>query len=367
MTNQATKIITALTVLAIIIYPFYVKAGVFDVLGWVKSSLESSSPSSYSQNTSENMVLSSNAVTVAVAEEILSSPEHTIINMPLSESVNSPEPKENKTASKQALVDDSAFTNENNALDGSFEDEENYSDQISLYTVRKGDTVPLIAKMFGVTSNTIYWANDLKPGSAVKPDQVIVILPITGIKYVVKKGDTVEKLADKFSSDVGEIVSFNNVDTDLGLTVGEEIIIPNADPEPVVEKTKTKTKVKTIKNAGKSTAGYFKRPVAGGRRSQGIHGNNGIDIAAPLGTPILAAADGVVIVSKSTGWNGGYGGMLVVKHSNGTQTLYAHMIANLVGVGQRVNQGQQIGKMGSTGRSTGVHLHFEVRGGKNPF
>jgi murein DD-endopeptidase MepM/ murein hydrolase activator NlpD len=350
--------------LAIIIYPFYVKAGVLDVFGWVKSGFSSASAV---HSVAQNKVLS--ASTVAVAEEILSSPERTIINMPLSESVNSPEPKENPMASNQALVDGSAFTNENNALDGSFDDNnENSSDQISLYTVRKGDTVPLIAKMFGVTSNTIYWANDLKFGSPIKPDQVIVILPITGIKYTVKKGDHINDLAKKFKADANEIVSFNDIDTNEGLTVGQEIIIPNADPEPTVSKSSTVAKSKnSLKNIAKSITGYFKRPVAGGRKSQGIHGHNGIDIAAPLGTPIFAAANGVVLISKGSGWNGGYGEMIVIKHANGTQTLYGHLSATLVSAGERVTKGQQIGKMGSTGRSTGVHLHFEVRGGKNPF
>jgi LysM repeat protein len=325
-----------------------------DVFGWVKSG--------FSIDNSQNKVLSTNTLnTVALKEEALSYPEQTIINMTLSQAVNSPEPKGNTTASDKSIIEGYAFTNENNSLEGSFDSEENTSDQISLYTVRKGDTVPQIAKMFGVTSNTIYWANDLKAGSEIKPDQVIVILPITGIKYVVKKGDHVEDLAKKFKSDVGEIISFNNIDAEAGLTIGQELIIPNAEIETVVsKKAKTPSKSSNI-------AGYFKRPVSGGRRSQGIHGHNGIDIAAPIGTPIYAAAEGVVLISKSGSWNGGYGNYVVIKHSNGTQTLYGHMSANLVSAGARVSKGQQIGKMGSTGRSTGSHLHFEVRGGKNPF
>jgi murein DD-endopeptidase MepM/ murein hydrolase activator NlpD len=359
VTNQATKTITALAVLAIIIYPFCVQAGVLGVFDWFKSGVGSSGDYQYK-------VLSSN--TVAVAEEILSAPEQTIINMPLSQSINSPEPVENQTAVNQTMVDDSAFTNENSALDGSLDGDENTSDQISLYTVRSGDTVPLIAKMFGVTANTIYWANDLKSGSELKPDQVIIILPITGIKYTVKKGDNIDNLAKKFNADAGEIASFNNVDTSAGLTVGDELIIPNADPEIGSQKTNPKTVAKN-KGSSKNTAGYFRRPINGGMRTQGIHGNNGIDLASFGGAhiPILAAADGTVLISKTGGWNGGYGNYVVIKHSNGTQTLYAHMSENTVRAGSRVSKGQQIGKMGNTGRSTGVHLHFEIRGGKNPF
>ncbi len=359
MTNQATKTITIIAVLAIIIYPFCVQAGVLGVFDWVKSGFGTSADY-------QNRVLSSN--TVAVSEEILSAPEHTIINMPLSQSINSPEPVENQTAVNQVMVANSALTNENNALDGSLGGDENTSDQISLYTVRKGDTVPLIAKMFGVTANTIYWANDLKSGSELKPDQVIIILPITGIKYTVKKGDNIDNLAKKFNADAGEIASFNNVDTSIGLTMGDELIIPNADPEVGFQKADSKTVVKS-KVSSKNTTGYFRRPINGGMKTQGIHGNNGVDLASFGGAhiPILAAADGIVIISKSGGWNGGYGNYVVIKHSNGTQTLYGHMSENMVSAGARVVQGQQIGRMGSTGQSTGVHLHFEVRGGRNPF
>ena len=361
MTNKATKTTIVLTILAIIIYPFYVNASVLDVFAWVKSG--------FSVNNSQNKVLATNALnTVALKEEALSYPEQTIINMPLSQAVNSPEPKGNTTASDKSIIEGYAFTNENNSLNGSLNSEENTSDQISLYTVRKGDTVPQIAKMFGVTPNTIYWANDLKAGTEIKPDQVIVILPITGIKYVVKKGDHIEDLAKKFKSDADEIISFNNIDTESGLTIGQELIIPNAEMEPAVTTT-AKSKKPSNSNSSAKNTGYFRRPIDGGVETQGIHGHNGVDLASFGGAkiPILAAADGTVLISKSGGWNGGYGNYVVIKHSNGTQTLYGHMSANLVSAGAHVSNGQQIGRMGSTGQSTGVHLHFEVRGGKNPF
>ena len=102
-------------------------------------------------------------------------------------------------------------------------------------------------------------------------------------------------------------------------------------------------------------------------RTQGIHGYNAVDLAAGYGSPIRAAAAGEVIVSKASGWNGGYGQYIVIRHANGAQTLYSHMMRNDVGVGSYVSQGQVIGGMGSTGKSTGTHLHFEVRGARNPF
>jgi murein DD-endopeptidase MepM/ murein hydrolase activator NlpD len=92
-----------------------------------------------------------------------------------------------------------------------------------------------------------------------------------------------------------------------------------------------------------------------------------VDLAAPIGTPIMASAEGDVIISKNYGWNGGYGEYVVISHPNGTQTLYAHMSSNLAYQGMHVYKGQVIGFVGSTGKSTGSHLHFEVRGAKNPF
>ncbi len=102
-------------------------------------------------------------------------------------------------------------------------------------------------------------------------------------------------------------------------------------------------------------------------RTQGIHGYNGVDLGASVGAPVRAAAGGTVMLSRSGGYNGGYGNYIVIKHPNGSQTLYAHLSSNAVAAGQVVTQGQTIGAVGNTGRSTGPHLHFEVRGGKNPF
>jgi murein DD-endopeptidase MepM/ murein hydrolase activator NlpD len=109
-------------------------------------------------------------------------------------------------------------------------------------------------------------------------------------------------------------------------------------------------------------------PLPGSVKTQGIHGYNGVDLGGvSAGSPVLAAAGGTVIVAKSAGWNGGYGSYVVVQHNNGTQTLYAHLNSVSVNVGQGVSVGEKVGGVGSTGRSTGIHLHFEVRGDANPF
>lgn len=244
------------------------------------------------------------------------------------------------------------------------------SGQVSTYIVRQGDTISSIAKMFDVSAGTILSANDLKRGDTLSVGQKLIILPISGVQYTVKKGDAISSIAKKHKVDIGEIVGFNGFSSsEEDLTIGEVIIIPFAEVE---EKSTIQTKKTTSKahgTSGPDYSGYYMRPVQYelGRKSQGLHGYNGVDIAGAVGTPIVAAASGEVIVSKQGGWNGGYGSYIVISHDNGTQTLYGHLSGVVAKEGWRVSKGQLIGYMGSTGRSTGSHLHFEVRGAKNPF
>jgi len=226
--------------------------------------------------------------------------------------------------------------------------------------VRSGDTLGEIAEMYGVSVNTIVWANNLK-SKTLKEGQELVILPISGVKHTVKSGDTLQSLANKYKADLDDVLSYNGLTENSKIAVGEVIIIPDG----VINTTQTAVTSQT--NQVKVTSGYFVRPIAGGKKSQGIHGYNGIDIAASVGTPIVAAAEGVVIIAKASGYNGGYGLYVAIRHSNGTQTIYAHMSKVNVTVGQYVDQGQVIGAVGNSGRSTGSHIHFEVRGAKNPF
>ncbi len=241
-------------------------------------------------------------------------------------------------------------------------------DNISIYVVQKGDTLSEIAEKFGVTVNTIKWANDLKKTDSIKIGQKLVILPVTGVKYVVKNGGTLKDIIKKVGGSIEEAAAFNGVEPDEYLAKGTELIIPNGEiKEPKKKAVKIKSYVRSTGTGKVVRAGYFIRPVKGGVRTQGIHGHNAVDLASTYGAAIYAAASGQVIISKSRGWNGGYGHYVVIKHPNGTQTLYSHLSKNFVSVGDQVKQGQVIGAMGSTGRSTGVHLHFEVRGARNPF
>lgn len=237
--------------------------------------------------------------------------------------------------------------------------------EISIYTVREGDTLSHIADMYGVTANTILWANDLNKATNIREGQTLVILPIAGVQHVVKEGDTVASIAKKYDGDVEEILSYNQLANAGELVAGASIVVPGGaiHSAPVV---RSATPTSVSGSTGSSVAGWS-HPAPGSVKSQGLHGYNAVDLAGSIGSSVRAAAAGKVIVSKSSGWNGGYGQYIVIRHSNGAQTLYAHLSSNKVGVGEYVAQGKVIAGMGNTGKSTGPHLHFEVRGARNPF
>ena len=218
--------------------------------------------------------------------------------------------------------------------------------QISVYVVREGDTLSEIADMFEVSANTILWANDIKNRSSIK------------------SGDTLKSLATKYKADLNDILSYNGLTANTKIKTGDIVIIPDG----VISIVQTPlASGSQVSQSYPTYVGYYLRPIVGGRKTQSIHGHNGVDLAAPIYTPILASADGKVIVSRTGGHNGGYGTYVVISHTNGTQTVYAHMSVNNVSVGEWVNQGQIIGAIGMTGKTTGPHVHFEIRGAKNPF
>lgn len=237
------------------------------------------------------------------------------------------------------------------------------NDTISVYEVKKGDTIGMVAELHGVSKNTIMWANDLK-SEKLTPGDVLVILPITGVRHTVKSGDTVSSIAKKYKGDTSDIAKYNGIAADAKLAVGDIVLVPEGEIAAVAVKGKPST---SVSSPNSTPSGFFTRPLVGGRKTQGIHGNNGVDIAALIGTPVLAAADGQVIVARNSGYNGGYGDMIIIKHNGNIQTVYAHLSSVGVATGQYVSKGQTIGAVGNTGRSTGPHLHFEVRGAKNPF
>ena len=247
-------------------------------------------------------------------------------------------------------------------------------DRISVYVVRPGDTISQIADMFGVSANTIIWANNLRSASDIHPGDTLVILPISGVKYTISKGETLASIAKKYSGDANEIAQYNGLDSTVALVPGTSIIIPGgeiaaaASPVRGVAHRAGKIREPYLGGSGAPQPGFYSNPLPGGIITQSIHGWNAVDIGAARGTPIRAAANGIVIIARNNGaWNGGYGNYVVITHDNQTQTLYAHMIHAIVSSGQSVSAGQVIGYVGMTGMTTGPHLHFEVRGAANPF
>jgi LysM repeat protein len=242
-------------------------------------------------------------------------------------------------------------------------------EDISVYVVRKGDSISQIADMFEVSTNTILWANNMKKGDKLVEGDILMILPVSGVKHTILKGQNLKGIANKYDADISDIAIFNGISTDAELALGDELIIPDAEmvnvEAPKKSKTNSSSSTNKIKTTLKTLVGYFINPVPGYKRvSQRLHGNNGVDLAAPTGTKIVAAASGTVLLARN-GYNGGYGNMVIIKHPNGTQTLYAHQSKISTKTGAQVSQGETIGYVGSTGRSTGPHLHYEIRGARN--
>lgn len=261
-----------------------------------------------------------------------------------------------------SIVDDSALEPDT-SFAGHGETFKPKNDQISIYVVREGDTLSDIATIFEISTQTIMWANDMT-SKTVKPGQTLVILPVSGVRHTVQKGDTISTIAKKYKGDAQEIADFNHIDLSSSLAIGEQVIIP--DGEITVSTKNTNTSSGSSATSKPTYSGYYIRPLLGGKKTQGIHGFNAVDLGAPVGTPVYASASGKIIVARSSGWNGGYGSYIVIAHDNGTQTLYAHLSEVYVS-GGAVSQGDTIGAVGNTGKSTGPHLHFEVRGATNPF
>lgn len=306
------------------------------------------------------------------AKTIESSTFQNSQDMFLLEAAINADPNPHKSDSKAILAIGNALSAEIGPQGTVSDIESRVSGDISLYTVRKGDNISSIAEMFDVSINTIIWANELNKNTILAEGQTLIILPISGIRYTVKKGDTIKGIVFRYKADLDEVLQYNDITISSILTPGDTIVIPDAEVSyletPKTVKSKSPVKNKAHDTNGPFYPGYFIRPISGGYKSQGLHGYNGVDLAAPVGTIIRASASGKIISSISNGsWNGGYGNYVIIAHDNGTKTLYAHTQKNFVKVGDFVEQGEMIAKIGMTGKTTGPHIHFEIRGAKNPF
>ena len=253
-------------------------------------------------------------------------------------------------------------------------------EEVVEYTVATGDSVFGIAKDFNIKPESVLWANyDLLQDSPdmLSPGMELKIPPVNGVYYQWKGGDTLESVASQFKAKVEDILSWpgNKLDlTNPQIKAGDWIMIPNGQREfrswfvPQIARGKAGVS-KSVYGPGACEGSYtgafgtggFIWPVA----SHVLSGNDfwsghlGIDIAAGIGDQVVASDSGVIVFA---GWStGGYGYMVMIDHGNGYQTVYAHLSSVGVRCGQSVYQGGYIGSSGSTGNSTGSHLHFEVR------
>ena len=226
------------------------------------------------------------------------------------------------------------------------------------YEVVQGDTLASISEKFGISIDTIKWANSLKTEKLI-PSQMLRIPPVTGIVHNVKAGDTIYSLAKKYQSDAQKIVNFPANDfSDLetfALNVGQILFVPDGFMPEAAPVYKPANVPQYIAGAG----GKFIWPTQGNITQYPVSYHMALDIANPSAPPVYAGDAGIVAYAGCLRY--GYGCHVIINHVDGYQTLYAHLSSYSVEAGDKVGRGQGIGKMGSTGRSTGTHLHFEVR------
>jgi len=240
--------------------------------------------------------------------------------------------------------------------------------RITEYTVLPGDALSFIASDFGVSTESIIWANKLTNVNSISPGQILRIPPVSGVIHLVKQGDSVSSIAKKYNADSARIVAFNDLGDDSKLISGTELVIPDGEITVINNKTTKSTAITT--SVAKRFAylpdmsNYFEVPTTGYNWGI-IHGRNGVDVANTCGTPIKAAAGGTAVIALDSGWNGGFGKYIKLTHANGTETLYSHLSKLLISSNETVAKGQIIGLMGTTGNSTGCHLHFEIHGARN--
>lgn len=238
-------------------------------------------------------------------------------------------------------------------------------DKVIEHEVLSGETLSKIAEQYGVSVDTIKWENNILSDSALKTGTKVRILPVSGIAHKVKQGDTIYSVAKKYKAEAQAILDFpfNNVGDNLALNIDDTLIVPDGTP---VEAPKSRpTQYLATKDANLppiTGGGQFAFPTSGGISQYYSWYHPGVDIANRAAPGVQAADGGRVIVAGFVD-SSGYGNRVIIDHGNGYQTLYAHLSANYVSVGQSVAKGQIIGQMGSTGRSTGTHLHFEIRSG----
>lgn len=243
-----------------------------------------------------------------------------------------------------------------------------------VHTVREGESLERIARRYGVSVDTLRWANALEEETVLRPGDELLILPVDGVLHTVSRGQTLTRIAELYGVPAEDITEQNRLEGDF-IVADQELIIPGGKPiipKKVVPPPKSTSPSPIIAKEGgppapppPSTApGVLQMPCRGCAITQYYRpGHYALDLQTKGGGPIFAVEDGVVI-RADLGWNGGYGNVIEIDHGNDLISLYSHNSEHFVSVGQRVERGQIIARMGNTGLThgpTGIHLHFEVR------
>jgi murein DD-endopeptidase MepM/ murein hydrolase activator NlpD len=238
-----------------------------------------------------------------------------------------------------------------------------------VYAVQENETITSIAAKFDISENTVLWANGLSSKSIIQVGDHLTILPTTGVLHSVKSGDTISGIAEEYDVSSNEIIEFNGLEDAHKLSLGQKIIVPDGYINPAANISTPTTSGSAVADGPapesvKVAGTGLLWPTTTRHISQYFRwGHTGIDIDNRSRPAIYAAESGTV---EFAGWLGGYGNMVIINHGGGLQTYYAHNSKHYVGKGEKVAKGQAIAQMGSTGRSTGPHVHFEVRQNGRP-
>lgn len=224
------------------------------------------------------------------------------------------------------------------------------------YTVAPGDTVSGIAQRFGVTTETVMTANEIYNPNALSVGRELTILPVSGVVHTIESGDNLNYIGRLYGVSAETIAEYNGIEDPGTLKVGTKMVVPEG--RILMARATGSSRGNRPPAAEGGASGILQWPTVGRITQYFGGGHTGIDIAVNHGTPIYAADGGLIVTALKV--NYGYGYHLIIDHGNGYKTLYSHLSAFYADYGEKVGKGERIGAAGSTGLSTGPHLHFEV-------
>uniref|UniRef100_UPI003F4C6B7D peptidoglycan DD-metalloendopeptidase family protein n=1 Tax=Brachyspira catarrhinii TaxID=2528966 RepID=UPI003F4C6B7D len=223
------------------------------------------------------------------------------------------------------------------------------------YIIEEGDNLTTISRKIGANLDTLVSVNKITNANRLRPGQKIVVPNRNGLLYTIKKDESIEEIAERYDVSLNRVLAFNKISDPSNIEVGDDIFLPGAKYtlDERIDKFGQMFSIPTTITRISSVFGYRIHPITGVRTK-----HMGVDIPGRLNTPVYAARKGKVIFA---GYSGGYGNLVIVRHDKGYTTYYGHLNSITTKAGATVGVGVMIGRMGSTGRSTGSHLHFEVR------